>query len=37
MKDGRSKVTVVPFERGEELQRLITALQSAQAYTGRRA
>jgi hypothetical protein len=32
---GSSKVMVVPFTNGEELQRLITAL--AAAYTGKRA
>jgi hypothetical protein len=35
--EDRSQVTVMPFANGEELQRLITALQSASAYTGKRA
>jgi hypothetical protein len=37
VKEGRSQVTAIPFAHGEDLQRLITALQSAGAYTGKRA
>jgi hypothetical protein len=32
-----TEVTVMRFEHGEELQRLITALQSAAAYPGKKA
>jgi hypothetical protein len=32
-----TEVTVMRFAHGEELQRLITALQSAAAYPGKRA
>ncbi|HST12429.1 MAG TPA: hypothetical protein VLL05_18790 [Terriglobales bacterium] len=34
--DGSSKVTVVPFTNGEELRRLISALQSAAAAEANR-
>jgi hypothetical protein len=34
--DRNRKVTVVAFTHGEDLRRLITAQQSAEAYTGRR-
>jgi hypothetical protein len=36
VRESRTEVTVMPFAHGEELQRLITALQSAAAYTGKR-
>jgi hypothetical protein len=35
--EDRTQVTAMPFTNGEELQRLISALQSAAAYPGKRA
>jgi hypothetical protein len=35
--EDRTQVTAMPFTNGEELQRLISVLQSAAAYPGKRA
>jgi len=37
VRESQTEVTVMPFAHGEELQRLITALQSAAVYPGKRA